>query len=230
MDINIYIGTEERQYVSTEVLKHSIIRRTKEKVIFNELKNLVTNLKQKMYTGFSFYRFAIPTMNQFKTKAIYIDTDVFFLEDVAKLYETDSIQPVLARKKSENSYYTSVMLMDCPRLTHWDFAKLVREANKSRIVYNEIMWATKGSIIAKDVGQLDPRWNCLDNWNLDTKAIHFTNVPTQPWTYDRHPYGKIFLRELRSAIDTGFLNADKVKENLKFLYPTILKDCYANHS
>lgn len=222
--IKVFIGTEERQKVSTAVLKYSIISRTKDEVVFTEMKGLQTGLNIKMYTGFSFYRYLIPGLLEFKGRGLYLDTDIVFQDDISKLYNLEMPKPALARPRNSYSYYTSVMLLDSERLKHW--GGLAAVANKGKDRYAEIMWGQ--GYVNKDFGPLDKNWNCLDSWGPSTKALHFTNVPTQPWTYSRHNHKNVWLRELKNALKSGFIMVSEVEANLKYLYPKILEDAYVS--
>ena len=85
--IRIFIGTDDGQAVSTAVLKHSIMSRTSSEVDLRELKDLRTGLEDRFYTGFSFYRWGIPSFCDFTGRAIYLDTDIVALCDVRELWE-----------------------------------------------------------------------------------------------------------------------------------------------
>jgi hypothetical protein len=223
MSVKVFIGTEERQKISTAVLKHSILKRTKETVEFVEMNGWQTGLRHSMYTGFSFFRFAVPEKCNFQGRAIVMDTDIIVLGDISELHNSQMNKPVLARAKIPNQRYTSMMLIECEK-AKWDFKSLVKYANISRVNYTNVMWNYQGSPIYNDFGDLDINWNQLDKCPEGTKALHFTNVPTQPWTYPKHPFRKVFLRELRSALLDGYIKENTVRENIKHLYGNILED------
>ena len=87
--IRIFIGTDESQVVPTAVLRHSITSRTDAAVKFHELTDLKTGLEQDFYTGFSFYRWGIPSFCNYTGSAIYLDTDIVVLCDIRELWDLD---------------------------------------------------------------------------------------------------------------------------------------------
>lgn len=224
--MKIFIGTEDRQVLSTAVLKHSILSRTKEHVEFVELKKLPLKVKVVMYTGFSFYRFSIPMHCNFEGEAAYVDTDIVCLCPIEELFAQRKNHKVVARSKGGVSRYTSVMVMDCSQLKHWDFETWIHRAATDRRFYTEIMWGVNGSPNAADFGDLPPEYNHLDMCDATTKLLHYTNVPTQPWTKSGHKFGQIFLRELKTALQSGYITRDLVQEqiNKHHTYRNILRE------
>lgn len=230
MSIKIYIGTEPNQWLPTEVLRWSIKSRTQAPVEFHELKHISLNLKNRMYTGFSFYRFAIPEATHYQGRAIYLDADIVVLDDIKNLFDLDMKQKgALARKlhsEQENGRYTSVMLLDTEKLKHWKLNDWVEKINANPQLYDETLWVTSKGLNAQDFGDLPDEWNHLDQADAKTKIIHYTNVPMQPWKRSGHPYGSIFLKELKAAIENDEIPLDAVELEIKHghIYPDILKD------
>ena len=87
---NIYVGWDSREDIAYQVCEHSILRRT-----YREFVNVVP-LKQnelreqKLYwrevdklasTEFTFTRFLIPHLNNYKGLAVFCDSDMVFLTD-----------------------------------------------------------------------------------------------------------------------------------------------------
>lgn len=226
--IRVFIGTEAAQWLPTEVLKHSILRRTQSPVEFAELKNIPLKLKIKMYTGFSFYRFSIPEACHFEGRAIYLDADIVVLTDIKDLNEMDmKDKGVLARPAPKvNGYFTSVMLMDCSRLKHWKIHDWVTLVNSGIASYPATMEGRSGGLSYKDMGPFATNWNDLDFWSENTKILHFTHVPTQPWKKAGHKYAWVFLTELKSALENRVVTREDVEREIAagYIYPTILED------
>ena len=225
--IRIFIGTEPAQWLATEVLKRSILKRTDSSVVFNDLIGLDLGLRSKMYTGFSFYRFAIPEKCGYQGRAIYLDADMVVLGDIANLYNLEMKNyNALARVRDSQSTFTSVMLMDCAKLKHWKVKEWVALINAGLTSYQGCMGGTPAGMNFGDFGPLPEVWNHFDHYNETTQLIHYTHVPTQPWKKEGHPFRGAFLQELKACLEDGTVTEKDVQREIekKFIYPNILKD------
>lgn len=227
--IKIFIGTEEAQWLPTQVLRHSVLRRTQAPVEFIDLIHIPLQLNLKMYTGFSFYRFYIPEACNYEGRAIYLDADIVVLDDIQKLVDLDmGDKGALARPEGDERY-TSVMLLDCEKLKHWKIKNWAGLINAGMASYEGIMIGSKRGLNHKDFGPLPKEWNGLDEWTPDTKILHYTHVPTQPWKVAGHPLAHLFLRELKSALDEKVISRADVEKEIAegHIYPEILRDAEA---
>ena len=226
--IKVFIGTEDAQWLPTEVLKHSILRRTSEKVEFKELKNIPLKLNLKMYTGFSFYRFYIPEAVGYEGRAIYLDADIVVLTDIKGLNELDMQgKGVLARPFPQyDCWFTSVMLMDASTLKHWKINEWAALINAGLANYDGIMTGGKKGLNHKDFGNFPEMWNHLDQFDSTTKILHYTHVPTQPWKKGGHPFRGVFLKELKAALEDKIVTKQEVEREINsgYIYPAILED------
>src|SRR3954451_5303347 len=84
--LRIFVGTDDSQIVAHEVLEYSIRKHTSRPVEFVPMHNIDLPLPrdpaQRPRTGFSFYRFLIPSLCGFKGRAIYLDADMLVLSDI----------------------------------------------------------------------------------------------------------------------------------------------------
>ncbi|MCB1112963.1 MAG: hypothetical protein H7A37_05365 [Chlamydiales bacterium] len=227
--IRVFIGTESAQWLPTEVLKRSILARTDADVSFHELKDISLNLKLKMFTGFSFYRFCIPQECRFEGRAIYLDADMVVFDDIRNLAEMEmGGHGVLAKRYTDESYHTSNLLMDCSKLKHWNVREWVALINAGLLDYRRMMVAGSGTPIFEDFGILPDSWNNLDGFDEETKLIHYTNVPMQPWKRAGHPHADLFLREMRATLDDGIITEEEIQREIasKHIYPEILQDMH----
>lgn len=218
--IRIFIGVDVERSIAAEVLKYSVLKNTKSEVHFFHLDHKTiaektNNMKMpKMYTGFSFYRWAIPLMCDFKGKAIYMDSDIFSLSDIKELWDTPMGDCTHLCFKT----YTSVMLINCSK-TEWDFPSMIKQASKDKMKYKGFMWCKGGTCTSKHKGGLSGLWNHLDRhtkkWNPEAKLLHYTNVPTQPWTCLDHPYGYIFYDLMKEALEYGFITEEQVNNAIE---------------
>ncbi|MBS4169123.1 glycosyltransferase [Parachlamydia sp. AcF125] len=225
--IRVFIGTENAQFLPTEVLKRSILQHTKSPVEFHLLIDLPLKLNRKMYTGFSFYRFAIPEACGYQGKAIYLDADMVVLGDITDLYHLPlNGKGALARPCPPNAWYTSAMLINCEQLKHWDVSKWETLINAGIASYKEALWGEPGGLTYKDFAPLPEYWNHLDTYDPATKNIHYTNVPRQPWKTPGHPFAAIFLKQLKEAIEAGEISKEMIQREIEagHIYPHILQD------
>ena len=106
-DLSVFIGFDSREAVASEVAAHSILRRTKSNITIHHLKHrdlrkrgLFTrawatigatgewvdlNDGRPFSTEFSHTRFLVPKLMGYKGWALFLDADMIFLTDIAKL-------------------------------------------------------------------------------------------------------------------------------------------------
>jgi hypothetical protein len=134
---------------------------------------------------FTTLRFMPPELVNYQGRAIVVDPDVFAIGDVAELFDRDMRgASVCARfrgghKGYANYYATSVMLMDCAKLRHWQVRQSFDEMFQMKRDYE--IWMRLGYEDPANVGTLEPEWNDFDNLTTATKMLHNTKRRTQPW-------------------------------------------------
>ena len=74
---------------------------------------------------------------------------------------------------------TSVMLLDCERLRHWDTEKEFDQLFRSEKDYKE--WMVLAYEDPANIGYLDDCWNDFDHLDGNTRLLHNTKRRTQPW-------------------------------------------------
>jgi hypothetical protein len=135
--------------------------------------------------SFTPLRFHAPAAAGYAGRALVIDPDVFAVGDVWELLSRDMqgkallcrVRPGNARRKTY--FASSVMLLDCARLTHWrcpeDFAALFARTRD----YDA--WMNLELEDAATIGLFEDCWNDFDRLAADTKLLHNTKRLTQPW-------------------------------------------------
>lgn len=159
--------------------------------------------------GFSPLRFAPPSLMNFEGRAVVTDPDCFGVGDVAELFERDMAgKAVMAvprpgHNNQPDYIATSVMLLDCAKLRHWDFERDLNDLFAHRFDY--VDWIELKREDRSTIGFLEPEWNSFDRLNADTKILHTTKRRTQPWKtglpvdYTLRESGPLdFLRRLAS--------------------------------
>ena len=135
--------------------------------------------------SFTPLRFAPPSLMQFEGRAVVTDPDCFGVGDVAELFERDMggkaimAVPRPGHNKRNDYIATSVMVLDCPKLKHWDFDKDLDDQFAHRFDY--IDWIELKREDPVTIGFLEPEWNDFDRLTPQTKILHTTKRRTQPW-------------------------------------------------
>ena len=159
--------------------------------------------------SFTPLRFAPPQEMGFKGLAVVTDPDIFGVGDIGELFERDledkSIWAVLRPGHNKQADYiaTSVMLLDCAKLEHWDFDRDLDDLFAQRFDY--VDWIELKRENRSTIGALGPEWNDFDHLTARTKLLHTTKRRTQPWKtglpvdYTLRESGPLdFFRRLRS--------------------------------
>lgn len=135
--------------------------------------------------SFTPLRFAPPSIMGFEDKAVVTDPDCFGVGDVAELFDRDmadkAIMAVPRPGHNRRSDYiaTSVMLLDCTKLKHWDFDQELDDLFAHRFDY--IDWIELKRQDPATIGFLEPEWNDFDRLTPKTRILHTTKRRTQPW-------------------------------------------------
>ena len=135
--------------------------------------------------SFTPLRFAPPSLMQFAGRAVVTDPDCFGVGDVAELFDRDMggkaimAVPRPGHNKRNDYIATSVMLLDCAKLKHWAFDRLLDDLFAHRFDY--IDWIELKREDPATIGFLEPEWNDFDRLTPETRILHTTKRRTQPW-------------------------------------------------
>ena len=83
--IRIFIGLDPRQPVAYHVLCHSILRRASQPVSITPLMLHSLPIERTGLTEFTFTRFLVPWLCDYRGVGIFMDSDMLVLGDVAGL-------------------------------------------------------------------------------------------------------------------------------------------------
>ena len=205
MDKCVFIHTNERQWLGALVAEYSFRRNSahadKFDVRFIHTKDysyLSDKEGQTFLRGgttrewhmddlqsFTPLRFLPPKLMNFTGRAVLTDPDVFAVGDIFELLDRDMQgKGVMGRHRSAKEgksaqVATSVMLMDCAKLSHWDpegdFDALFRFEKD----YKE--WMVLAYEDPANIGYFEDCWNDFDNLDANTRLLHNTKRRTQPW-------------------------------------------------
>jgi lipopolysaccharide biosynthesis glycosyltransferase len=232
--IKVFIGSGEASLVERKVLIHSIRKNTTGPVeinVFNgthdslEKDNnpptplgMPLNIKYTNVTEFSNYRFMIPQLCNYQGRAIFVDSDTIAVGDLRDLWNTEMNGFDFLAKgdayatKTGSKWGLSVTLFDCSK-SKFDLKLYFSEIEAGKYTYTDLhqMSALFLEHHPFKIGQLDPKWNDFDNFDKNTKLIHYTNLYTQPWKQPGHPHGKLWFDYYSDALRSGVLLPSEVE-------------------
>ena len=137
--------------------------------------------------SFTPLRFAPPQLMGYKGRAVVMDPDIFALADITELLTRDMqgkaimCRPKSGRKGRKGAWASSVMLLDCAKLTHWRFEENFQAMFEPNVQRDYMDWVSLKLEKRSDIGVLENQWNDFDNLTSETKLLHNTKRKTQPW-------------------------------------------------
>ncbi|MGE0151111.1 MAG: hypothetical protein AB7R90_00730 [Reyranellaceae bacterium] len=131
--------------------------------------------------SFTPLRFMPPKLMGYQGRAVVVDPDVFAVGDVHELLSRDMQGKALMCKGrgEKKQYASSVMLLDCARLAHWDCEREFGELFEFKRDYMD--WISLKCEPEGTIGLFEEEWNHFDTLNEHTKMLHNTRRRTQPW-------------------------------------------------
>jgi hypothetical protein len=191
-------------------------------------------------------RFAPPKLMGYEGRAVVTDPDCFGVGDIAELLDRDmgdkAVMAVARPGHNKRNDYiaTSVMLLDCAKLSHWDPDSDQDDLFAKRFDY--IDWIELKRQPAETIGLLEPEWNDFDRLTPNTKILHTTKRRTQPWKtglpvdytlrergpldfirrwkrrrYDRHPdrnQEALVYSLLAEMVDKGIVTREEIEAEM----------------
>ena len=265
MKPTVFIHTNHRQYVGAVVSAHSMRRHSKNpnrfdvRIINHQDYSFFTGYEGKPYLrdgvernwrnddlqSFTPLRFMPPELMGYQGRAVVVDPDVFAVADILDLLERDMAgKAIMCRTRSgtkrlnAGNYASSVMLLDCAKLSHWQVEKQFAELFAFERDYRK--WINLQYEDPDSIGPFEPEWNDFDHLSARTKMVHNTKRMTQPWksglpadfipaeTFTLFPPIGWLMRARRKLFgDYGLLpnyrrHPDNAQENLFF---GLLREC-----
>ncbi len=136
--------------------------------------------------SFTPLRFAPPKLMGYQGRAVLTDPDIFAVGDIWELLSRDmGDKAIFSRMRSgpkgriDKCWASSVMLLDCAKLTHWDVERGFREMFEGQRDYQD--WVCLKLEDSSTIGLLEHEWNDFDRLNTGTRMLHNTKRRTQPW-------------------------------------------------
>ena len=211
----VFIHTNHKQIAGAIVAEHSLVRNSKNADKF-DIRTVHTKdyaalraqegqpylrdgvkrtWRYEDLQSFTTLRFMPPELMGYEGRAVVIDPDVFAVGDVWELLNRDMggaalmCRPRSGSKKRRGHMATSVMLLDCAKLTHWKWEEQFNAMFTFKRDYMD--WMSLKLEPKASIRLFENEWNDFDKLTLRTKMIHNTHRRTQPWKaglkIDHHP-------------------------------------------
>lgn len=137
--------------------------------------------------SFSPLRKMVPQLMGFKGRALVTDPDVFAVGDILDLLNADMEgKAILCRhiqdgyKGNGHMFYaSSVMLLDCEKLSHWRWDEDIDRMFEGKLDYGP--WIGLKNEDPTTIGEIGEEWNSFDRLVPETRLLHTTERLTQPW-------------------------------------------------
>ncbi len=204
--LRIFIGWDSRFPEPADVLRHSLIKNASIELDIRYLKLDELDLHRRhdplASTEFTYSRFLVPHLCNFRGKAVFMDNDMLCFGDAKELDDLDMTGLALRvvqhdyRPTNETKMYgcpqtsyprknwSSLMVMNCELLSLW--TKQVVESQTGAYLHRF------EDLPDEQIGEVPNTWNVLDSMDATTKLIHYTNGG--PWfdEYQDHPHADVW--------------------------------------
>lgn len=232
--LRICIGEEPQQWLAREVLRSSILRRTKCPVDFIEISKITQPKELNPLGRPSFLkarRFLLPEFLKFEGKVIYLDGSALVLCDLLELWEgafhekgalakrvrpLDLLSSEMQQEVSENEIgfgerYTGVMFLNNEKLAHWNWVTM-KEAllKQDQRQFRAMLWNFPNSPFRNDFADLNEGFCETEKVKSGTKIFDFLHARQHPMRDAAHPETSLFLQELKAALEAGDLDITHV--------------------
>ena len=219
--IKVFIGYDSKEKVAFNVLSYSILKNSTRPVSITPiyLPNIKDNFTRERSniesTEFSFSRFIVPHLTNYKGWAVFMDCDQLMVGDIAELWRlrdekyavqvckhdyvprTDTKFLGQVQTKYPKKNWSSFMLMNCDKCT----ALTPHYVNTATgLQLHQFKWLSDDNLI----GDLPLEWNWLAGeyeYKKDVKNIHYTEGG--PWfnEYRDCDYSKEWLDHYSECCD-----------------------------
>ena len=199
-----YIGYDSKEDIAYRVCKQSLLNNSTKKLNIKSLK-LYELIAKKFYTRsvdplasteFTYSRFLIPALMNYKGWAVFCDCDFIFFEDIHLLLDSlDSNKAIYCVKHdytpTEKHKMDGQQQTIYPRKNWSSFIIYNCEHDSNKKLTLDLVNSETGSFLHQfkwlkddEIGSIDERWNWLEGWTskhnkLKPYAVHFTRGG--PW-------------------------------------------------
>jgi hypothetical protein len=207
MSLRVFIGWDSREAECADELAYSLREHSSIPLDSHYLKLSELDFHREhdalQSTEFTYSRFLVPYLCGYEGKAVFMDSDMLCLGDIAELDDLDmrpyalrvvkhdyrptattkmdgQVQTVYPRKN-----WSSLMLMNCARLPLWTKEVVATQTGAYLHRFQDID--------DELIGDIPDTWNTLDWMDERTKLIHYTSGG--PWfeACRDHPHAQLWL-------------------------------------
>jgi|TARA_B110000046_G_C12997434_1_gene400635 hypothetical protein len=227
--MKVFVGYDTREDIAYQVCKHSLESRNDTVEVIPLIQSKLRDqgwytrpIDKLASTEFTFTRFLMPELTNFNGWALFCDSDIIFLEDVAELFDqADDKYAVMCAKhdytpkegvkmdgQTQTVYprknWSSVMLVNCghPSNKKLDM-NLVNDPSITGAYLHRFSW-----LHDSEIGEISHEWNWLTDWYEEgtdgtPKALHYTEGG--PWfeNYRHCDFHGLWKIELQDMMNNG---------------------------
>ncbi|MCG8457825.1 MAG: hypothetical protein MI919_16235 [Holophagales bacterium] len=204
MDACVFIHTNSKQGIGARVAAHAVRRASRHndrfhvRILCTEDYAFINEFHRRPYLrngerriwrnddlqSFTPLRFMPPELMEYRGRAVVMDPDVFARADIWQLLSrpmTGAIgcRTLAGERGLGERMASSVMLLDCARLSHWRCEEQFRQLFRFERDYT--LWIRLQLEDPSTLEPIEPQWNDFDRLADDTKMVHNTARLTQPW-------------------------------------------------
>ena len=176
--LKIFIGYDDRQPVSYNVLHASIMKYASQPVSITPLVLLTLPMKRRGLTPFTYSRFICPYLCGFEDYSIFLDADIMLRDDICKLMDLIDPEVQVSLVKNKMKFEWSSVMVFRNALCWKLMPEFIDDVSQNPL---GLGWASQ-------IGELPSEWNHLvgyDEPNPNAKLVHFTQgVPAWRETAD----------------------------------------------
>ena len=230
-DLSCFVGYDSKEDIAYRVCKYSLLKRASIdiKIFSLKLDELVAknfykrDIDPLASTQFTYSRFLVPALMNYKGWAIFCDCDFIFLDDIAKI--TDNLDESKAVYCVKHDYTPKEKhKMDGQKQTiyprkNWSSFILFNCSHpKNKTLSVDLVNKETGAFLHQfkwleddEIGSLDERWNWLEGWtsghnNQFPYAVHYTRGG--PWfdEWQDVEFAKEWISERDEYLSKKFTN------------------------
>lgn len=174
--LRVFIGRDSRQPIAYTVLADSIIQHASVPVSITALSLPAMPVKRRGLTEFSFSRFLVPYLCDYRGIALFLDADMVVTGDIKELFDcADAAYDLHVMQQQPKFEWASAMLFNCVRCQVLTPAYIDDSSNNPL----DLTWA-------KSIGEIPAEWNRIVGYGptqMPAKLLHFTRgLPIWPET------------------------------------------------
>ena len=223
--MKVFVGYDPREDIAYQVCKHSILTKQPEAIVRplvqKELRDAgwYTRPKDKLAsTEFTFTRFLVPELANFKGWAVFMDCDMILTTDIKELFDqADDKYAVMCVQhdytpkegmkmdgQKQTVYprknWSSVVLFNCAHPSNARLTQdMVNDPELNGAYFHRFSWLKD-----EEIGELDHTWNYLVGVydDIETpKLIHYTEGG--PWfeNYRDCEFNELWKKELQDMMN-----------------------------